>query len=76
MNSIHDLQRLQEIIVRHRLPKEQTLFMEVGEYNKTMNFLKNLGSSGVQQATLKEANPELECVRINYGGIVFNIIQY
>jgi len=76
MKNINELDRLRELLVKHNMPKEQTLFMEIGEYNETMSFLKNFGSYGAISATLQGSNPELECVRMNYGGYTFNIISY
>ncbi len=76
MKNMNDLNRLVELLVRHRFPKEQILFMEIGEYNQTMNFLKNLGSSGAQSYKLITAEPEIECVSISYAGYTFNIVSY
>lgn len=76
MKSINDLNRLVELITRHRLPKEQILFMEVEAYNKTQRFLKNLGSSGVLSVKLPDSNPEIECDVLKFGKCTFYIVQY
>lgn len=76
MKSFNDLDRLVGLLVSHRMPREQTLFMEIEEYNETLSFLKNLGSSVVASATLSASEPALECVKIVYAGYTFNIVNY
>ena len=76
MKNFNDLQRLVELMVRHRLPKTVTLFMEIEDYNKMHNFLKNLGSSGVTSAKLPGANPELDCDVLQYNNYTFYIVHY
>ena len=76
MKSIEDLNRLVGLLIHHHLPKEQTLWMGIEEYNETNRFLRNLGSSGVLSVKLDGTIPKLECIRIIYGGYTFNIVNY
>lgn len=76
MTSMNDLHRLIEILTRHRMPKEQIIWLEIEQYIKWMNVLKNLGSAGAVTTTLPNSNPPMECITMKYGQFVFYIIQY
>lgn len=76
MKSLEDLNRLLNVLSRHKMPTEQILWMGIDEYSDTCAFLNKLGSDGVRSVSLADSNPELECIRIVYGGYTLNIVNY
>ena len=76
MENFQGMQRLTELIYKHRLPTTQTIFLDIVSYNKAQQWLKNFGSSAVQSVKLEGANPELQVDQVVYGNCTFNIICY
>lgn len=74
MEFIKELDRLINLLIQHRLPVEQTLFMREKDYEEAMESLKAVSTSAIEQSAYKDTN--LKCDMVHYRGHKFNIISY